>query len=431
MEVQRNDRFFYGWVIVAVATLALVVSNGLSIGGIPVFYKFIREEFVSSGIVSADQGESFIAFGASLTFLLSGLISPFAGWLIQRFPLKRLMLIGCLLLGGGLILHSVATTTAAVYIARILMGVSLGFVGVLPCVVLVTNWFVQKRGTALGILLTGTSVGGVVIPPLATPLIERFGWRVAMTIVSLLIWLVLAPAVALLVRSRPSDVGLFPDGNASESKVVEGSSAGLTFGEALRTPLFWIFACGAALIFYPIFVTSQQLILQTAKIGFTAWQNTFVLSGLFAVSVGGKFLFGYLSDHFSPVRVVLVCTTIMFASTFLLLDLNATTAFLFLVPFGLGYGGAFVLIQRLVADFFGERDYPKILGAITIGDTLGAVIGGMITGRLADMYGGDYTVGFYGVIVATGIALALMVLLNFAGRSFAHGKAFRTSGRRS
>jgi MFS family permease len=102
----------------------------------------------------------------------------------------------------------------------------------------------------------------------------------------------------------------------------------------------------------------------------------------------------------------------MFASTFLLLDLNTTTAFLFLVPFGLGYGGAFVLIQRLVADFFGERDYPKILGVITIGDTLGAVLGGIVTGWLADRAGGDYTVGFYGVIIATGMALLLMIALN-------------------
>jgi MFS family permease len=205
---------------------------------------------------------------------------------------------------------------------------------------------------------------------------------------------------------------LLPDGDGEPESVIAATVEGLSFSQAIRTPLFWIFAFGAALIFYPIFVTSQQLILQTAKIGFTAWQGTFVLSGLFAVSVAGKFLFGYLSDHFNPVRVILICTSIMFASTFLLLDLNPTTAFLFLIPFGLGYGGAFVLIQRLVADFFGERDYPKILGAITIGDTLGAVGGGMITGWLADRAGGDYTVGFYGVIVATGIALLLMVALN-------------------
>src|SRR5688572_28446735 len=97
----QSPRFFYGWVIVAVATLALIVSNGLSIGGIPVFYKSIREDFVAAGAVPPESAESFIAFGASLTSLFSGLISPLAGWLIQRFPLKRLMLAGCALLGGG------------------------------------------------------------------------------------------------------------------------------------------------------------------------------------------------------------------------------------------------------------------------------------------------------------------------------------------
>jgi len=402
---------YYAWVIVAVATLSLVVSNGLSIGGIPVFYKSIREDFVSAGAVAADRAESFIAFGASLTFLCSGLISPVAGWLIQRFPLKILMLAGCAILGSGLLLQANANSVAAVYASRILMGISLGFIGVLPCVVLVSNWFVRQRGIALGILLTGTSVGGVVIPPIATPLIEGLGWRSAMMILTLIIWLILAPAILFFVRSAPAEIGARSDREGQEDSFVER----FTFGEAIRTPIFWIFAFGAALIFYPIFVTSQQLILQAARIGFTAWQSTFVLSGLFAVSVAGKFLFGYLSDRFSPSRVILVCTSIMFASTFLLLDLNQTTAFLFLIPFGLGYGGAFVLIQRLAADFFGSRDYPKILGAITIGDTLGAVFGGLITGWLADRYAGDYTIGFYGVIAATGIALILMTLLNLFG----------------
>ncbi len=354
---------------------------------------------------------------ASLTFLFSGLISPLAGWLIQKFPLKNLMLVGCALLGGGLMLHALATSAPQVYAARITMGISLGFVGVLPNVVLVSNWFVRRRGTALGILLTGTSIGGVVIPPLATPLIDGFGWRTAMVIVSFIIWLVLVPAIMLLVRSDPADAGEFPDGDPVPYDLPGTmASDGLTFAEALRTPVFWIFAVGAALIFYPIFVTSQQLILQTAKIGFTSWQGTLILSGLFALSLAGKFLFGYLSDLYSPVRVILFCTTVMFGATFLLLDLNATTALVFLVPFGLGYGGAFVLIQRLAADFFGRRDYPKILGAITIGETLGAVAGGMVTGWLADRYGGDYSVGFYGVIVATGCALALMIVLNLQGK---------------
>jgi MFS family permease len=268
--------------------------------------------------------------------------------------------------------------------------------------------------------LTGTSVGGVVLGPISTPLIEQFGWRTAMLLVSLIIWLILAPAIILLVRSNPAEMGLMPDDDNAPPAGDESKPAyGLSFGKALRTSTFWILAVGSALIFYPIFVTSQQLILQTAKIGFTAWQGTLVLSGLFAVSVAGKFLFGYLSDRYAPVRVILLCTAVMFASTFLLLNLNTATAFLFLIPFGLGYGGAFVLIQRLAADLFGQRDYPKILGAITIFETLGAAGGGLITGRLADLAGGDYTVGFYGVIGAAGFALLLMLVLNVRKAEFA------------
>ena len=167
---ERNDR--YGWVIVAVSTLALVVSNGLAIGGLPPFYKPIREEFVSIGAIEAAHAESFIANAANITFLMSGVFSLLGGWLVTRFRLKPLMVVGCTLLGGGLILHSQAATAEMVYVSRFLMGASLGFIGVAPNVVLVSRWFTKKRGTALGIVLTGTSIGGVIIPLLAQPLIS-------------------------------------------------------------------------------------------------------------------------------------------------------------------------------------------------------------------------------------------------------------------
>ncbi len=201
-STNSTDRSNYGWIILAVSTFALIVGNGLSIGGIPVFYKAIREEFVTDGLVAVQRAESFIADGANLTFLMSGVFSMLGGWLITRYSLRFLMILGCLALGGGLVVHSQAESVAAVYAARFLMGMSLGFVGVTPSVVLVSGWFRQNRGTALGILLTGTSIGGVVIPFIAAPLITRFGWRAAMAALSVLVWLVLLPAVILLVREK-------------------------------------------------------------------------------------------------------------------------------------------------------------------------------------------------------------------------------------
>lgn len=425
----KQDKFFYGWIIVAVGMLALVVSNGLSIGGIPVFYKPLREDFVQSGVIAKNQAESMIGLAGSLTFLVAGFFSPVAGYLIDKYDIKILMIVGCLILGISLILHSQAATPAVVYLSRSLMGVALGLIGVLATVVLVSNWFRRLRGTAVGILLTGTSIGGVLISLIAAQLIIAYGWRTAMLIVSLIVWLILLPAIIFLIKNRPADIGLLPDGDfisgQSADKVQSSkfkdqrSETGMSLLEALQTPLFWVFAACAALIFYPIFVTTQQFILylQTPQIGMSATAASYAQAALFAVSVGGKFSFGFLSDRFAPTRVMLLCCGVMFAATFILFGLNATTAFLFMIPFGLGYGGTFVLLQRLAADYFGLREYGKILGAITVVETIGAAVGGILTGRMADAAGGDYTQAFYGVVITTGLAFLLVGVLNFMVKS--------------
>ncbi len=421
IETKKN-KIFYGWAIVAVATLALVVSNGLSIGGIPVFSEWIRNDFIASGAISADRAQTIVSNFGVLTFLVAGISAPFAGYFIQKFDIKKLMLIGSVILGGGLLIHSQATNVETVYAARILFGIALGLVGVLINTVLVSNWFRQKRGIALGIVLTGTSLGGMLIPLLATPLILKYSWRIAMVGVSLLVWLILIPAIIFLVKSEPADIGAFPDGDDAESAEVftDGNrQTGLSWWQAMKTPLFWVFTFCAALIFYPLFVSTQQLILyiRTPKIGVSPETAGLIQASLAFLSIGGKFLFGFLSDKISPTRVMLICCSVMFLATLVLLNFSAATVFLFVIPFGFGYGGTFVLLQRLVADYFGSRDYPKILGAITVIETIGAAIGGRITGAIADADGGDYTRAFYYVIVATGLALLLTVTLNFMVKS--------------
>ncbi len=402
-----STRNSYRWVIVCVATTALIISNGLTIGGFPPFYKSIREEFVVIGAIEQAHAETFIANGANIVFLMSGVFSLLGGWLLTRIRLKGLMLTGCVMLGVGLVLHSQATTAELVYLARFLMGASLGFVGVAPNVVLVSNWFSLGRGTALGIVLTGTSLGGSVVSLLAGPMIANYGWRTAMFALSMLVWIVLLPAIIFLVKDRPEQ-------EPAAAAVPDTGSDGMTFVQAVRTPVFWAFAACAALVFYPIFVTLQQFILyvQTPKIGISAESAAFGQSALLAISVGGKFLAGFLSDKFRAVTVMVFFAFLMFLSSLVLLDLTARNALLFLLPFALGYGGTWVLLQRLSADFFGKREIGKILGAITLIEVAGAAIGGRITGYLADQAGGDYTSAFYGVTVVAALAfISTLVIL--------------------
>jgi MFS family permease len=402
---KRSDS--YGWVIVAVSTLALVVSNGLAIGGLPPFYKPIREEFVAQGAIGTGHAETFIANAANITFLMSGVFSLIGGWLVTRFRLKLLMVIGCALLGGGLLVHSQAVTAEMVYLARFLMGASLGFIGVAPNVVLVSRWFTKKRGTALGIVLTGTSIGGVIIPLIAQPLISAYGWRAAMLWISAIVWVVLLPAILFVVREKK---------HAKEAQ--SEADDGMTLTGAMLTPIFWALAACAALIFYPIFVTSQQFILylQSPRIGLSAETAAFAQSALFALSVGGKFLAGLFSDLFRSVRVMAGCAFLMLVASFTLFGLSASNWAWFLLPFALGYGGTFVLIQRLTADLFGRREAGKILGLITLIEVIGAAIGGRITGHLADLHGGDYRTAFRADISACALAFAASLLVLFLNR---------------
>ncbi|MFM9903286.1 MAG: nitrate/nitrite transporter [Pyrinomonadaceae bacterium] len=414
MYYRRN----YGWVIVAVATLALVVSNGLSIGGLPPFYKPMRDEFVSIGTIDAAFAESFIANCANITFLMSGVFSLIGGWLVNRLGLRPLMIVGCVMLGVGVTIHSQATAAETAYLARFLMGASLGFVGVTPCVVLVSNWFQTGRGTALGIALTGTSLGGSLVSLMAAPLIANYGWRTALLALSMLVWFVLLPAIVLFAKESPVQrFEATAEGNSLPGNVSAADPDGMTLREAVKTPLFWVFGLCAALVFYPIFVVLQQFILyvQTPKIGISASTAAFGQSALFAIGVSGKFLAGWLSDKFKASGVMVFFALLMFLSSLVLLDLTATNALLFLLPFAIGYGGSWVMLQRMAADLFGRREIGKILGLITLIEVTGAAVGGRITGYLADRAGGDYTYAFYGVTIASALAfLATLAILALA-----------------
>lgn len=411
---ETQPRIFYGWWIVAVSTLALIVTNGLSIGGLPVFYKPMLGELIANGSTTAQLAPKIVGNAATLTFLFAGIFSPFTGALVRRMNLRVLMSIGCVLLGLALFIYSKATAPKQVYLAHFLFGPALACAGVAINAVLVSNWFRRLRGTAIGIAMVGTSLGGALIPLIATPLIANYGWRTAMLYVSGLIWFVLLPAIWLIVRVTPEEKGLLPDG---EAVLVESSAkpvlTGLTLAEALRTPMFWVLGLAAALLFYPIFTTSQQFILylQTPRIGMASAMANKVQSALFLSSLLGKFFFGWLSDRFTPVKVMLTCCAVMLGGSLFLLNLNFTTAFAFIVPFGMGYGGAFVLLQLLSVTLFGTKDSGAIIGAIIFIEAFGGAVGTYVTGILASRAGGDYTVAFYGVIAVTMLAtLAVFIL---------------------
>lgn len=411
-QVPQARRFYYGWLVVAVSTFAMLVTNGLSVGGLPIFFKPLMTDL---GITD----RSVIGTATAITFLISGGLSPVVGNLIGRVNVRALMAFGCVLLGGGLVLYARATTPRGIFVAHMLLGLSLCFASLIPNTVLVSNWFKRLRGLAMGIVITGTSLGGMLIPALATPLIQKYGWRVAMLTVSSLIWFLLIPAIWLVVRVHPREKGLLPDGDGSaaeETTTAASASAaalpGMTLEEAVRTPLFYIFALCAAMLFYAILAVVQQLnlFLQSPQIGMSLGAATKIQITMSTASIFGKLFFGWLSDRLPKAWVNVLCCTVLSLAGALLLMLSAGNALLFALGFGFGYGGAFVLVQLMVAECFGLKQLGRILGVILIVETIGGALGNYMTGQLAQA-AGDYRLGFRAVFITTIIAFLASLLL--------------------
>ncbi len=405
MSLPISRKILYPFVVVATATVALIVSNGLTTTGLSVFYRSVQKDLVESGSVAAGSIQSEFSIGPALTIMLAGFLAPLGGFLIGRIGLKRVMLIGCALLGGGLVLYSTSTDIVGVYAAHALLGVSLCFVGVVPCSSFVSKWFTDNRGLALGVALTGTNLGGMLVPRLAVPLIGDHAWRDAMLYLSGLVWLVLLPLVLLVVREPRGE----ESGGVAETREEEGA----TLWQALASPSFWALALCAALIFYAIFAVLQQFnLFMQNQLGFELKAVGLFLFSLSLWTIIGKFAFGFVSDRISALKVFVVAVALMFGSTLMLWRVTPETVPLFGPLFGLSYGAAFVMLQMIVADLFGKRDYPRILGALHFVQTLGGAAGLLVTGFIADANGGDFAPAFRVLIGIMGAALALAVVLN-------------------
>ena len=390
----------YCWVIAGCALLILWVTNGLIIPGITVFDPSLLEEFGWS--------RGTLKFRDLITFALAGLLGPLAGALADRWGVRRFMIFGAALLAVCLVLYGRIQSAAHMYVIHALFAVVLATCGLIVAIMLVSNWFIRHRGTAIGIALVGTSLGGIFFPRFATWLIGARGWREAFA------WEALFPVGLLviliaLVRNRPHDMGLEPYGQPSGSASVADAGPpelpGLEFTEALKTGTFWALAFAAMTTFFSILGFQGNLFLHLTDLGLTEERSASGVSLLFLLALVGKFLFGFLADHVNHRRVFLGNIAVMLLGAILLATMKLSLLWLAIVLFGLGWGGLYTMIQLLTVDSLGLRAAGKILGTITTFDAIGGGLGIWLTGSIYD-WTGSYQAAF--ILVAVLIFLALL-----------------------
>jgi len=408
----RRLPFFYGWVVVAVTfvTMAIGVNarTAFSLLYPPILSEFGWERGVTAGAFS---------FG----FVASAVVSPLIGKLMDRAGPRAVMELGVALMGGGMLL---APLTSAPWHLYVTLGVMVGAgsvcLGYSGFSLFLPNWFVRRRGLAIGIAFAGVGIGSVTLLPWVQHMIEQGGWRTACTAMGLLILIALAP-INLLLRKRPEDLGLQPDGDAvssvssgkAVSNVLDPVWAGTewTLARALRTARFWWIALGyfcGLYIWYAVQVHQTKFLLD---IGFSASLAVWALGMVSLLGIPGQILLGHLSDRIGREAIwAISCAgfAICFAALIgLRYEPSLFLVYLMVVTQGvMGYGLTSVM-GAVVLEIFQGPHYGSIFGTLMLLALAGGAAGPWVTGLLFDLTG-SYIIAFAIAIAVSGLsALAI------------------------
>lgn len=406
-QVVARPRFFYGWAIVVSLGITITVSYGALSYSIGVFFTPVREDMGWSA--SATSG----AF--SLSLLVAGVLGILVGRLTDRYGARLVMSAGSVLGAVGLVLFSVTHDLWLFYLvwgAVIGAGTAASFY--LPAFTAVTNWFESKRGRALGVLTLLGGFASIIFIPLTSQLIAAFGWRAAARLLALIILAVALPLHALVLRRRPEDMGLRPDGE--EPRLGDPREAVVASDiEAERKPS--VLRSGAFLIptaafFCAFLATSTVMVHQIPHLidsGFSA-TSVATAAGLIGIaSLPGRFILSSLSDRVDPKMILTGILVLMGASLFVLIwAASLAMVYVYVLLFGLGFGTLQPLRAAIMVEHFGRVSYGGILGAQGAVLAVAAAFGPLLAGVIRDM-SGDYRAAFVLVAALYFVAAGLML----------------------
>ena len=364
-----QPRFFFGWAVVGFAFVAQFLTMGT------LFYAFSPLLKPLTEALDADRFEVSIAL--SLQSAIVALAGPWVGRFVAERSVRALMIAGAvMLLAGFLVLGQVGSLWQLYVAYGLLLGVAMAMSGPIPCNSLLANWFVRRRGTAIGIAGFGISVSGTVVIPLVTWMMLEFGWRTAVSTLGVVGFAVLVPLTWFFAVKRPEDRGLLPD-NADPvpndtDDVAEGvpedptGTANWTLSRALRSRRVWHLIIIVGTSFLGIGGVLLALHSHMTDLGLSPLQAASVMAVVTFFGAVAKPLFGIMADHINlrlAIAISLGCqitglTLIMVFESQLGLTLAG-------IVFGLGYGAVMPLWTVLLASIYGRAAFARVMGIMS------------------------------------------------------------------
>ena len=403
-----------GWIIVASLFITVLLLVGGGYDTTTVFIPALIKYFGwSRARVSMLPGVLALSFGLS---------SPLFGMLLDRVEARIVMVAGAMVSGVAFLLVSQMNSFGPMLGVYLLLGAGISAGSLVPGSFVITNWFIRRRGLALGIFTAGTTAGAMLMTLVANYAISRSGWRAAYIALGIPMLAIVIPLVLLTVHSRPPGEAKLSVSQAGD--VLEGFET----AAAIRTRSFWLIAlaqfcfilCGTGAVLH--------LVAYLIDLGYQSRNAALAVSAAFGFSSLGKILMGLLADRVSG-RVALGVNFIGQAfSLFLALYVVHTQVLVvFVVTFGLTVGGALGLVPMMIAESLGLKRFGSISGLVSLANTLGAAIGPVAAGRIRDLTA-SYTDAFE-LFIALNVlgALACFACLSYDSerKRLAHAQVSR------
>lgn len=393
---------FYGWRVVAGAFAGMVLANGVFTYAFTVLVNPIRDEFSAS----LEQ----VMYSLTLGTFFGLLVGPVIGILIDRYSVRYLMTLGCLMMAIGLYAISQAQSIVQFnFLVGITMALSMNAVSSMSGSAVVSRWFTVSRGKALGIASMGTSLGGIIVPALLTWWVELYGWRGALQNLALAAAVVVTPFIWLTIRSRPEDVGLQAEPiPASSGKTETAAAKVLGIGDIVKMRAFWLIGLSMGLVFAAFSSMMANLAPYAASLGSGEGAISTMIAVLAMGGLVGKLVFGTAADRID-LKYGLWAAHVLLGTAFLIMLAEPAYPWLLVASacFGLSTGGLLPVWNALVARVFGVDSFGRAMGAMGPLITLSIMPAYALVGRLFDMTG-SYSLGLW---VLNGFILAAAALL--------------------
>ncbi|MFA5819807.1 MAG: MFS transporter [Bacteroidales bacterium] len=376
--------------VIATAFFSLLAIVGFALYGLPFFYDFFMKEFGWSRTVVTSGN-------AAGKILIAPLFGFIAGWLIDRYGPRRMLMAGALMTGSALIGLSLMNSLGMFYMFYVFIALGYVFGGPLPCQVLISRWFTKNRGKAMGIAYLGIGTGGALVPLIAAGLEKNVGWHLALMSLGFLV-IVIALPLSFCLKDSPL-----------KQNVEEKTESAVPIKNILRNRNFYLLAFGSMCSIGAVGGINQHLKLYLRDLSFTQAQAAQIMSLVLFMSLGGRVLMGMLADLIRRKYVMILIYLIVGSSIPLLLMPDFPgRIYVFAVIFGIGLGGDYMIIPLMAGDLFGVRTLGRVMGIILVADGLAESLTPMLVGALYNDVTKSYSLGFT-VLICIALSGALIV----------------------